>query len=151
MTASFPGIINFFRPAYRQIPRLREMTSEEWGWPPKLVNHNKFNTTFGANKIALSPKKIFSLNAGDDQSKAENMLSRIQRNKLISLASKRKERQTSKKNASKVIDNIQSIKEYLKVQRETTVLLRFLQVCSEKPAFCCVCFFWFSARNLHFA
>ena len=70
----------------------------------------------GAKQLLLSPKKIFSLNAGDDQSKAASMLSKAETKKLISLASKRKKKQAMVQNASKVTDNIENIKQYLELQ-----------------------------------
>ena len=43
-------------------------------------------------KLSQSPKKIFSLNAGDDNSKINEMLTTYQRKQLLNLALQRKKR-----------------------------------------------------------
>ena len=80
-----------------------------------LFKKTNTNNNILANALlfgSISPKKIFSLNAGDDQSKAETMLSAVERTKMLNLASRRKKKQTELQNAKKTVDTMESVQEY---------------------------------------
>ena len=86
-----------------------------------LFKKTNTNNNILANALlfgSISPKKIFSLNAGDDQSKAETMLSAVERTKMLNLASRRKKKQTELQNAKKTVDTMESVQEYLNQQHE---------------------------------